>query len=408
MIKAMNIILSNATIASGNRGCSALAISSLYIIHKIFSEANIDYKIFLTDSHQLPDRDYEYSIGDIRLKYTTCKYPYSIDRKKQFVNILKSLIGKNKAKNVFRNADFVFDIGQGDSFADIYGKKRFESINLIHKIARKYNIPYCLLPQTIGPYKDAAIASEANYSISQAAFCMVRDKKSMDYVINNVSSQKFVREYIDVAFFLPYEKMYQDKNYVHVGLNISALLWNGGYTGNNQFGLICDYQTVVRSIIDYFLKVPEVKVHLIPHVVAEERSVENDYEVCYELWREYNNKDVILAPFALGPIEIKSYIAGMDFFLGARMHSTIGAFSAEVPVVPMAYSRKFNGLFIDTLDYPYLIDMIESSNKEVLDSVISLYQERYHMKDIIKERMTGIVREREKCLYADLKKFLNI
>jgi polysaccharide pyruvyl transferase WcaK-like protein len=37
------------------------------------------------------------------------------------------------------------------------------------------------------------------------------------------------------------------------------------------------------------------------------------------------------------------------------MHSTIGAFSAGVPVIPVAYSRKFNGLF-NTLEYPYYID----------------------------------------------------
>lgn len=45
----------------------------------------------------------------------------------------------------------------------------------------------------------------------------------------------------------------------------------------------------------------------------------------------------------------------MDFFTGARMHSTIAAFSSGVPVVPVAYSRKFNGLY-DTLKYPYYID----------------------------------------------------
>ena len=78
--------------------------------------------------------------------------------------------------------------------------------------------------------------------------------------------------------------------------------------------------------------------HLIPHVVEGERGIENDYEVSYEIWRKYNNPNLILAPFALGPIEIKSYIAGMDFFMGARMHATIGHFLLVVPVIPMAYS----------------------------------------------------------------------
>lgn len=37
------------------------------------------------------------------------------------------------------------------------------------------------------------------------------------------------------------------------------------------------------------------------------------------------------------------------------MHSTIGALSSGVPVIPVAYSRKFNGLY-ETLQYPYIID----------------------------------------------------
>lgn len=37
------------------------------------------------------------------------------------------------------------------------------------------------------------------------------------------------------------------------------------------------------------------------------------------------------------------------------MHATIAATSSGVPVIPVAYSRKFNGLY-DTLGYKYYID----------------------------------------------------
>lgn len=172
-----------------------------------------------------------------------------------------------------------------------------------------------------------------------------------------------------MAFFLPYETISQDKNYIHVGVNISALLWNGDYTRNNQFGLKCDYQSLVRQLIDYFLNQENVKVHLVSHVVGAERHIENDYAVSYDLWREYDNPNLLLAPLALGPIEIKSYIAGLDFFMGARMHATIGVFSAGIPVVPMAYSRKFNGLFADTLNYHFMVDLKVQTNEEILDTV---------------------------------------
>ena len=404
----MNIILANATVANGNRGCTALAITMLHILQELLSGADIDYKIYLTDSRQKPDTKYRYKIGNLDITYYTCEYPKSLNWKYNLISKCKSLLGKNEAEKIFQKADYILDIGQGDSFSDIYGKFRFESIDLIHKIARSYKKPYCILPQTIGPYKDKAIKQCADKSIADATLCMARDKQSYDYVTCNVPAQKTIKEYIDVAFFMPYEKIEQNKEYTHIGLNVSALLWNGGYTRDNQFELRADYQDVIRSTIDLFLSMPRTKVHLIPHVVVSERHLENDYGVSYDLWREYNNENLLIAPFALGPIEIKSYIAGMDFFIGARMHSTIGAFSAQVPVLPMAYSRKFNGLFIDTLNYPHMIDLKTLDKEDIISAINTSFNNRKELAAKIDDRMNGIVRERGELLYSELKKFLHI
>ena len=91
---------------------------------------------------------------------------------------------------IFKNADYILDIGQGDSFADIYGKGRFLWIDQIHKLARLYNKPYCLLPQTIGPFENKKIKEKAIESINKADLCMARDKQSLDYVVQNVPQQK--------------------------------------------------------------------------------------------------------------------------------------------------------------------------------------------------------------------------
>ena len=43
---------------------------------------------------------------------------------------------------------------------------------------------------------------------------------------------------------------------VRVGLNISGLLMNGGYTGKNMFGLAADYPAVIREIVGWFASLP--------------------------------------------------------------------------------------------------------------------------------------------------------
>ena len=403
----ITIILGNAPINNGNRGCVALSYTSIYLIDKVLSEAGIEYKLFLPDSGFREQGTHNISVNGKEVSYTSIRHALSNYGIK---GTLKNYAHYNDYKascRIFKEADFILDIGQGDSFADIYGVNRFNGINLIHREAIKYHKPYCLLPQTIGPFNNEAIKDEAVKAITKADMVMARDKQSYDYTKEIAPSQKNLKEYIDMAFFLPYTKQQFDKNYIHVGLNISALLWHGGYTQDNQFGLKDDYKTCVRSIIDYFLNQPNVKLHLIPHVVGSERGIENDYAVSFDLQKEYNNPNLILAPLFLSPVDAKNYISGMDFFIGARMHSTIAAFSSGVPVVPMAYSRKFNGLFIDTLNYHHLADLKKDDCRTILENISSSFGSRETLQKEIKQQNDTVVSERKNLLIQDLRIFFH-
>lgn len=402
-MERLNIIISNAPMQNGNRGCVALSISSMYIIDEILSKKNIHYTFYLPQSGHTEYKEYEVNIAGKILKYTAIPDISETTIKSKVKNLIKY---KEYCctKEIYEKADYIFDIGQGDSFADIYGKSRFDWIFSQYKLGRKYNKPYCILPQTIGPFDNSQIRELAVKGIKWAKCVMVRDKQSADFVKGLIPSCK-LSEVIDMAFFLPYKKKIFDSSFIHVGLNVSALLWYGGYTKNNQFGLKCKYQDLIREIIKYFLSIDRVKVHLIPHVVSGERGVENDYAVSYDLYEEFNNPNLILAPLFLDPIIAKSYIAGMNFFMGARMHSTIAAFSSGVPVVPMAYSRKFNGLFCDTLKYKNIIDLKTIDNAEALKNIKLHYLQKNINKNIINDIMNTIVFKKKKILIAKLELF---
>lgn len=404
--KHLNLILANSPINNGNRGCVALTVSSVYLIDKILSEKGIDYTLFVLDTN-LPDYEkYKIDLFDREIDLLPISYPSSVNLKGwgKLVIKPKALL---ESINIFRYSDYILDIGQGDSFADIYGKNRFRLIDKIHVLSRIFNKPYILLPQTIGPFSDDHIKTKAVRSISKSAFVMARDKQSYDYVRKIAPQQENVCEYIDIAFFLPFQRKEFVAGKIHVGLNISALLWHGGYTGDNQFGLKCDYQKTVYQIIDYFLSKPDVMLHLVPHVVGSERHVENDYAVSFDLCEKYHNDRLVLAPLFLSPVDAKSYISGLDFFMGARMHATIAAFSSSVPVVPMAYSRKFNGLFNDTLQYNYVVDMKNMTDTEILVNIKNAFGNREILQEMIEERLNGVVEERKTKLLEDLSKCIN-
>lgn len=404
----MNIIIANAPINNANRGCVALSLSTIFLIAGILSERKIKYKFYLPDSGYSQQGPYTCYISNKNIEYYTCNYPIAFSLKGLF-RLLVDYKSIKKNFSIFKSADYIMDIGQGDSFSDIYGKQRFESIDKIHRIARLFSKPCCLLSQTIGPFKNQVIKKHAIRSLEKSDLVLVRDKQSYDYVVENALKQRNVHECIDVAFFMPYErKIFSDK-YIHVGLNISSLLWHGGYTRNNQFGLRVNYQKLIRSIIDYFLSLNNVKLHLIPHVVGAERhDIENDYAVSYDLFAEYDHENLVMAPLFLDPILAKNYIAGMAFFTGARMHATIAAFSSGVPVYPMAYSRKFNGLFEDTLAYEYMGDMLHLDDTEMLDGVITAYKQRKSLESLIAKKLATVVAERKKMLIINLMNFLQV
>jgi len=102
-------------------------------------------------------------------------------------------------------------------------------------------------------------------------------------------------------------------------------------------------------------------------------SVEDDLKACEELAEAYPGAKV--APAFTAPSEAKSYISGLDFFMGARMHSCIAAFSSGVPVVPMAYSRKFAGLF-GSLGYNYTVDCTSEPSDVIIDRIMQAYENR--------------------------------
>jgi polysaccharide pyruvyl transferase WcaK-like protein len=408
MIKKLNIILANATVNNGNRGCVALCYASIYLIDMILTEAGMQYCLYLADSGQDKNGSYSINVAGKDISYIHIRHVMGISWK-SYIKQLVCYTGMKNAISYFIHSDYILDIGQGDSFSDIYGKSRFTSINLIHREAKKYHKPYCLLPQTIGPFNNSDIKIKAVDAIEGADLVMTRDRQSFDYVREIAPLQKKVKEYIDVAFFLPYKKKKFNKNKIHVGLNISALLWHGGYTRNNQFGLKLNYPSLIRQVIDYFLSLKNVQLHLIPHVVGGEREIENDYAVSYDLCEEYDNINITLSPLFFDPVSAKSYIAGMDFFIGARMHATIAAFSSGVPVVPMAYSRKFNGLFIETLDYPYLVDLkVDQIENDVITKIKNVFEHRDILREKIKQQNETVVEEKKKLLIRDLKFFFHI
>lgn len=289
--------------------------------------------------------------------------------------------------DAIKRADIVFDIGGGDSFTDIYGPKRFLTIWVTKMRSVWAGKPLILSPQTIGPFETVWARTLARRIMNRARLVVSRDAPSTAF-LHDLGIKTDIMEATDVAMGLPYDPPQPRKGgRIKVGLNVSGLMFSGGYTQDNQFGLKDDYPTLIRRIIKMFHVRDDVELHLVGHVQSREQPIEDDHRVSEALAAEFPG--VIVSPFFKSPSEAKTYIADMDFFMGARMHATIAAFSSEVPVIPMAYSRKFAGVF-GTLGYPHVADCKADTADEIITRIEEGFANRAALKAEVVEAMKNV------------------
>jgi polysaccharide pyruvyl transferase WcaK-like protein len=298
------------------------------------------------------------------------------------------LPGGAYTKRGLAGLDCVLDIGAGDSFTDIYGAKRFAYLWLSKMVAVSRGLPLVLSPQTIGPFNQPLLAKLAAQSLRRADLVVARDPLSFE-VARKMAPGSSILQAVDVAFALPYEKRKKaNAKAVEVGVNVSGLLFNRGYTGSNEFGMQIDYAAYTRELISALLARPGVEVHLVSHVHTDTVPMDDDRRIVDALKAEFPT--VVRAPDFISPSDAKSYISGLDFLVAGRMHACIAAFSSGVPVVPVAYSRKFSGLFDGVLGYRHMAPVTGMDTDTAVAFTLQQFEQRAALKTDIKLGMAKV------------------
>ena len=119
------------------------------------------------------------------------------------------------------------------------------------------------------------------------------------------------------------------------------------------------------ELIKYILKNSESVIALTPHVIDKGNDDSELLKKLYYMFKDTNR--VILLPNNLTAIQYKGYIARMRFFIGARTHATIAAYSNCVPTMVLGYSIKSRGIAKDLFGEEKLVLGINDiSNTEKL------------------------------------------
>ena len=125
----------------------------------------------------------------------------------------------------------------------------------------------------------------------------------------------------------------------------------GGTVGINLSPMVLDrakdpelVRQSYRSFIKYILDNTDNNIAFVPHVVWSSNDDRKPLTGLYEEFKDTGR--VVMIEDA--PAEVlKGYISGCCFFVGARTHSTIAAYSSGVPTLVIGYSVKSRGIATD-------------------------------------------------------------
>ena len=127
--------------------------------------------------------------------------------------------------------------------------------------------------------------------------------------------------------------------------------WKGNTVGVNVSPLIQKSESVpgitmkcYEELIEWIIEHTDMQIALIPHVVWKNND---DREPLSRLYEKYKLTERLLQIPDGSCEELKGYISQCRFFVGARTHATIAAYSTCVPTLVVGYSVKAAGIAQD-------------------------------------------------------------
>ena len=189
-------------------------------------------------------------------------------------------------------------------------------------------------------------------------FDLILARESLTYNVLKSKGLTNVRLVADPAFIMEKEELQLPSRWKEgdtIGVNFSPLVLE-----RNPKAM-----EATINLIKYILEKTESVIALTPHVID---IGNDDSEILKKLYEQFKDTNrVILLPNNLTAIQYKGYIARMRFFIGARTHATIAAYSNYVPTMVLGYSIKSRGIAKDLFGEEKLVLGINDiSNTEKL------------------------------------------
>lgn len=382
----IQLCLAGASTGNGNRGVEALGRSILDVIDQDLPGSEVT--VFDDGWGLRREMSGRYPSTDVMSAGVRLSRRWHRPESWAQIRVAQAFGGlTNQVARRISAADAVLDISGGDSFTDMYGPTRLASVSAPKKAALRAGRPLVLLPQTYGPFTTRAGRAVAEKLVRAASLAYARDEWSYGQLLELAgphADRIRLHSGVDVAFALrPRRPAAEVADRIEgladnttAGVNASGLL--GLEENRARFGLASDYlhtiTAVTRGLLDR-----GAHVVFVPHVHVPGGQGESDIRavdaVRARLTDSERSRTSVVSP-SLDAAELKWCISRLDWFVGSRMHSTIGALSTGVPAFGYAYSEKTAGVFETCGVGDEVGDARNLSGPDAIDAMVTSFDNR--------------------------------
>ena len=372
---------------SGNHGCEAIVRSTSKILKDEFKDINI------TLASGNVDEDRKYGLDEVvnlvseknQVGKFTLPYVNAYFNLKVLKNPLES--EKLSYRQTFYDIDkdtVAFSIG-----GDNYCYPGYERFTMLHNMLREKSVKTVLWGCSVEPNK-----IDENMKKDLLNYDLIVARETLTYnALKEIGAK--VKLYPDPAFQLNKIDKELPQNFIEnntVGINISPMIMNNeavnGITMQNYV-----------SLIEYIINNTDMNIALIPHVIWEDNN--DDRLSSKELHEKFNNTNRVILIEDDNCEVLKGYISRCRFFVGARTHSTIAAYSTCVPTLVVGYSVKAKGIARDIFgvyeDYVIPVQSLDEDNN-LLDKFKWIINNEKYIKNHLSKTMDTYVKKSKQSL----------
>jgi len=379
----------------GNKGAQAMTLTVVDNLKRLFP----DKQIVLFSSHEYTDEvknQYAFRILHLSLKMVERYFCGNIFKPDRFVSFEKEVA------LAFSGCAAIFDIsGFALTSQFLPDASLFYLLRII--LAKKYGVPFYILPQSFGPFD-----YPGKYGLFLRSLARIALKYPDKVFSREKSSAKFLSNFAGVESEISPDIVLRNSDYELSNIYNSGINPRKFNIEIGSVGVIPNLRVFERvdgeALLNAYQKAIETLLKNGKRVYVLCHSAE-DIGISRIIKAKFSSDDrIVVIEDDLAAIELESIISQFDFVIASRYHSIVHAFKHGVPAVVAGWADKYVELAGLFNQQNYLIDCrertnfdkIEEKTREMLDNL-----NREH--EIIKSKAMSI---RENTIFSTIAELL--